>query len=90
MSVRVSISGRVQGVWFRGWVSEQANRLSISGWVRNLSDGRVEAVFHGDALNVDEMVSLCWDGPRWAKVENVISAAEDVYDEIGFHVVRSV
>lgn len=87
-TVRVIISGRVQGVWFRGWVSEQAARLTISGWVKNLNDGRVEAVFHGAEEAVSEIVGLCWEGPKWAKVDSVTQYAEERYAGRGFRIVR--
>ena len=47
ITVRVRISGRVQGVWYRGWTVDEARRLGLSGWVRNRRDGSVEAVFSG-------------------------------------------
>nr|WP_322095838.1 acylphosphatase [Paramagnetospirillum magneticum] len=62
-SVRVLIEGRVQGVWFRGWVVEQATARKLSGWVRNLVDGRVEALFHGPSHLVRDMVEACHQGP---------------------------
>jgi len=60
----VFISGRVQGVWFRAHTREKAEELGISGWVRNLPDGRVEAVFEGEDEKVDEMVKWCHRGPK--------------------------
>ncbi|MBT6510918.1 MAG: acylphosphatase, partial [Rhodospirillaceae bacterium] len=47
--VRVCITGRVQGVWYRAWTTEEASELGLDGWVRNRRDGTVEAVFAGDA-----------------------------------------
>jgi len=68
----VYVSGRVQGVFFRAWVSENARRLGLAGWVRNRLDGRVEAVFEGDAEAVSLMVDLCHEGPDHARVDTVL------------------
>lgn len=84
-TVRVFITGRVQGVWYRGWTVEQASRLGLHGWVRNLSDGRVEAVFHGPAGVVETMLAACRIGPPSAQVRDI---AAEPWTEIpghGFH-----
>ena len=70
-SVRVVIAGHVQGVGFRWAVEREAGRLGVAGWVRNLSDGRVEARFEGDPDAVDDVVGFCRRGPDTAKVESV-------------------
>lgn len=70
-AVHVFIEGRVQGVWFRGWTAREAVLLGLSGWVRNLSDGRVEAVFSGDAVHVEEMIRKAHAGPPLARVDAV-------------------
>ena len=70
-TVRASISGRVQGVWYRAWTAERAQGLNLSGWVRNRADGTVEAVFAGEAAAVDEMLAACRRGPPLAKVAGV-------------------
>ena len=69
--VHVYISGRVQGVWFRAYTKEEADRLGIKGWVRNLPDGRVEAVFEGEEEKVDEMIRWCHIGSPHSKVTGV-------------------
>ena len=69
--VRVVISGRVQGVWFRGWTIQEARARGLDGWVRNRRDGTVEAVFAGDAAMVDDMVAACRKGPPAARVIDV-------------------
>ena len=61
-SVRARITGRVQGVGFRAFVERAADRLGVTGWVRNRRDGSVEAVISGDTSKVDEMLTLCWRG----------------------------
>jgi acylphosphatase len=66
--VHAIISGRVQGVWFRAWTSQEAEKRGLDGWVRNLADGSVEAVFSGPAEDVEDMLSLCNDGPPLARV----------------------
>lgn len=67
----VYVSGRVQGVFFRHHVWRLARELGVTGWVRNLSDGRVEAVFEGEREKVERMIEFCRRGPPAAKVENV-------------------
>src|SRR3546814_4750154 len=61
-TVRVVISGRVQGVWYRAWTERQAAALGLDGWVRNRRDGTVEAVLSGDVAVVEQMISELWDG----------------------------
>ncbi len=80
----VFISGRVQGVFFRAWTVESARRLGLGGWVRNLVDGRVEAVYEGDPAKVDRMVKLSHDGPPHARVDMVL----DDYSELPQGLVR--
>jgi acylphosphatase len=67
----VIIRGRVQGVWFRGSARDEAVRLGLTGWVRNRTDGAVEAVFEGPQSRVQEMVVWCHRGPRMAQVSHV-------------------
>jgi len=78
-SVLVRVSGRVQGVGYRAWTVDQAQALNLSGWVRNLPNGDVEAVFSGPASDVDAMVAACRRGPALARVANVmVTPAEPV------------
>ena len=70
-AVHLVISGRVQGVWYRGWAVDTANDLGLQGWVRNRGDGRVEAVIAGAAGAVEHMISACRKGPPAAHVTNV-------------------
>src|SRR5512136_234885 len=69
--VHVYVSGEVQGVFFRDTTTNEAYRRRVKGWVRNLQDGRVEALFEGEEEDVQAMIEFCWRGPRLAKVENV-------------------
>ena len=65
------VSGQVQGVFFRDSARERAEQLGLTGWVKNLPDGRVEALFEGPSERVREMVRWCEQGPQQATVENV-------------------
>jgi acylphosphatase len=73
-SIVVRISGRVQGVGYRDWTQHTANGLGLSGWVRNLPSGEVEALFCGPKPAVDAMLDACRRGPRHARVERVTIA----------------
>ncbi len=66
----VFVSGRVQGVLFRESAKKKAEKLGVSGWMKNLPDSRVEAVFEGDRENVDNMVNWSRKGPIWAKIDD--------------------
>jgi acylphosphatase len=72
VSVRLRIEGRVQGVAYRAWTVEEAERRGLSGWVRNRRDGSVEALFHGPQALVDALVQLCHRGPPAARVSRVV------------------
>jgi acylphosphatase len=74
--VRVLVSGRVQGVYFRDSTRKQAEARGLSGWVRNLPDGRVEAVFEGRTEAVRALISWCEKGPPAARVEDVSTEPE--------------
>ena len=76
MARRVLVSGRVQGVFYRGSCAEQARAAGLAGWVRNLLDGRVEAMFEGDDDAVERLVTWCRSGPPRAAVTDV--QVEDV------------
>ena len=82
----VAITGRVQGVFFRAWTSQQADRLGVKGWVRNCPDGHVEAHVEGDEAAVEQMIELLREGPRSAEVENIRLWDADVFDYDGFEV----
>ncbi len=70
-AVRLIITGRVQGVWYRGWAVEQAGLLALDGWVRNRADGTVEALIAGPESQVDRMITKCRRGPKLAKVSHM-------------------
>ena len=82
----VLIYGFVQGVGFRFAVERAANARGVSGWVRNRPDGTVEAVFEGEAEDVDALVDFCHEGPRGADVRRVELKSESADGLAGFHV----
>jgi acylphosphatase len=69
--VHVVISGRVQGVWFRASTRDKAQQLGLTGWVKNTSEGNVEAVFEGEEKLINEMLDWCHHGPPLSEVKNV-------------------
>jgi acylphosphatase len=83
---RVTVSGRVQGVFFRETVRRRAESSRVAGWVRNASDGTVEVVFEGEPKAVERLVDWCREGPRGARVEWVDVATEDPEGLEGFSV----
>lgn len=70
-AVRLRITGKVQGVWFRAWTVREATALGLDGWVRNRQDGSVEALAVGDPDAVDRFIRLCRKGPPAARVDAV-------------------
>lgn len=84
--MRVIVHGRVQGVWFRASTQRAAQQLGVSGWVRNLPDGSVEAVFEGLSTAVQAAVAWAHDGPERAYVERVETFAEKPEGLTGFSV----
>ena len=81
---RVLVTGRVQGVCFRQSTADEATALGLSGWVRNLPDGRVEAVFEGTRELVDAAIAWCGQGPTHAHVEAVAVTGEPPEGLVGF------
>lgn len=67
----IFVRGRVQGVFFRKNTCQKAKEIGITGWVRNLDDGRVEAIFEGEKEKVEEMLGWAKKGPVWAKVDDL-------------------
>jgi acylphosphatase len=70
-SVRLYIDGTVQGVFFRMFIKENAERYNVKGFVRNLEDGRIEVFLEGNVNEVNKMIELCNKGPRHAQIRNV-------------------
>jgi acylphosphatase len=86
--VHVIISGQVQGVGFRWFCRDEALHRRVAGFVKNLSDGRVEAAFEGDPAAVDGMVEWCRSGPDFATVEAVDVQEELPAGDRGFMITR--
>ncbi|MEM7769692.1 MAG: acylphosphatase [Cyanobacteria bacterium P01_E01_bin.6] len=84
----VYVSGNVQGVGYRASTSDTAMLLKLDGWVRNLRDGRVEAVFQGPHNRVAEMIRWCHQGPPTATVREVVVEYMEPEKLKGFHVTR--
>jgi len=79
----IFIEGKVQGVGFRNYIQRKAQTLDVTGWVKNLDDGRVEAVFEGEEMDVDQMIESCYQGPPAANIHNIEEewrkASGDIY-----------
>ncbi len=90
LSVRVIIEGRVQGVWFRGWMVERAMGLGLSGWVRNRREGSVEAVFYGEQNKVNKMIEKSYQGPSAASVVRVSVKYEQIIVQPSFKQLPTV
>ena len=82
----VFVSGRVQGVYYRASTRDAAREVGVDGWVKNLDDGRVEAVFEGSEESVEEMIEWCRTGSRAATVENIEVTTTEPEGEAGFEV----
>jgi acylphosphatase len=70
-SVRLYIEGTVQGVFFRAFVKENAEKYDVKGFTRNLTDGRIEIFLEGDADNVNKIIDLCKNGPKHAQIKKI-------------------
>ncbi|MCF3936489.1 acylphosphatase [Acuticoccus sp. M5D2P5] len=88
-ATRFIISGRVQGVGYREWCRREAESLGLSGTVRNLPDGTVEAVFIGDSAAVDAMLTRCRKGPPAAEVVSIGLDPVDMKAVDGFVILPS-
>jgi acylphosphatase len=86
---RIVVTGIVQGVAFRQSTVERARELGLTGWVRNLPDGRVEALAEGPRARVESLAAWCWSGPPAARVSRVeVTWSEARGDIQGFRVTR--
>ena len=77
----IIVSGRVQGVYFRGYTKSEAQKYNVNGWVRNLPDGQVEAVFEGEKEDLEKLLKSVNKGPSYAKVKNLNIQWENFKDE---------
>ena len=87
-SVRLYINGTVQGVFFRAFVKENAERYNVKGFIRNLEDGKIEVFLEGDATNVNKIIELCKKGPKHAQIRNVEIKPERFQDFKVFKVLH--
>ena len=87
-TVRLYIKGIVQGIFFRMFIKENAERYDVKGFVRNLEDGRIEVFLEGDTNNVDKMVELCKQGPKHAQIKNVEIKPEKFQDLKTFKILH--
>ena len=78
IALHISIYGRVQAVGFRNWMKKSAEKKGVFGWVRNASDGSVEAFIQGEDENLNDLLALCWEGPDLADVEDVLTQDSNV------------
>lgn len=84
----IVVKGRVQGVWFRATTQEQAFAHNVNGWVRNVWNGNVEALFEGEAEDVEQVIQWCHNGPPYARVKEVKVATEEYTGEFSTFSVR--
>ena len=84
---RLLIKGKVQGVFFRAGAKEMANKIGLTGWVKNTIDGNVEALVTGTALQIDEFIAWSRQGPKRAIVTNVIITPEEEEPFTGFIII---
>jgi acylphosphatase len=82
----VSVTGRVQGVFFRAWMREQAGELGVTGWVRNCPDGRVDAHIEGEDAAIQQLIERVRKGPPMAHVEDVQLWNVETFDFDDFEV----
>ena len=86
----VRVTGRVQGVFYRAWTREQAQALGVTGWVRNCSDGSVEAHAEGDEQAVEQLITRMREGPAGASVSELKTQTVEPEDFHHFEVVHAL
>jgi len=86
--IHVFFSGHVQGVGYRRFVKRQATRLGLTGWVKNLPDGRVESIIEGYTKDIDIFIQKCNRGPSLSKVKNIMVTAEPFTGEFSGFKIR--
>jgi len=87
-TVKVNIRGRVQGVFFRAFTRDEAVLRQLTGYVRNCSDGSVEALFQGPSERVEDMLSWCWQGSPHSKVDGVTSNQSEFQRDLSDFKIR--
>lgn len=88
-TVRLHITGRVQGVGYRDFVRREAEARSLAGWVRNRRDGSVEALIAGPSESVEDLIAACWRGPPASRVADVRAADAEQAPGAGFAVLAT-
>lgn len=89
LQAHVFISGFVQGVGYRAFVRKNARKMDVNGWVQNLPDRRVEAVFQGSKEKIEELIKICEKGPFLSEVKNVVVDWEEMGEEyVDFEIYR--
>ena len=86
--IRVYITGNIQGIYFRSFIKENAEKYNVKGFVRNLEDGRVEVFLEGNSEEVNKMIEICKVGPKNAQVRNVQTKQEKFQDFKSFKVLH--
>ncbi len=84
----IKVTGMVQGVYYRSTAREEALKIRLTGWVRNMSDGSVELVVEGEKEKIEEFIRWCWKGPPLAIVKNVEVKWEEYKNEFKTFDVR--
>ena len=87
-AVRLYIEGTVQGIFFRQFIKDNAERFNIRGFVRNLEDGRVEVFAEGEMENVDSLIELCKKGPKHSQIRRVDVKEEKIQDFKEFKILH--
>ncbi len=87
-SVRLYVDGTVQGIFFRAFIKENAERYDVKGFVRNLEDGRVEIFLEGNTDNVNKMIELSKKGPRHSQIKRVEVKLERFQDFKSFKILH--
>ena len=87
-STRVYITGNIQGIYFRSFIKENAEKYNVKGFVRNLEDGRVELFLEGNTNDVNKMIELCRTGPKHSDIKNVEVKDEKFQDFKTFKILH--
>ena len=87
-SIRVYITGNIQGIYFRSFIKENAEKYNVKGFVRNLEDNRVEVFLEGNSEDVNKMIEICKVGPKHAQVRDIKIQQEKFQDLKNFKVLH--
>jgi len=87
-SVRLHLTGSVQGIFFRQFIKDNADKYNVKGYVRNLEDGRIEIFLEGDQEKVDSMILVCKSGPKHANIRKIEEKPEPFQEFKEFKILR--